>query len=161
MLCSMWDLSSWARDQTLTSCLRSVSLTLQARPTFSFCWWFPLLCSVLILCLHVIMHAWVKAIVPGDSTRMPIAYVQCEPLYWSAWDTITKHQRLGSLNSTTLFFSRCWSPEVQDQGAGRDGFLWNLFDLQRPPSSASSPGHSLCGMALLVSLCRTPPVRLD
>ena len=103
MLCSMWDLSSWARDQTLTSCLRSVSLTLQARPTFSFCWWFPLLCSVLILCLHVIMHAWVKAVVPGDSTRMPIAYVQCEPLYGSAWDTITKHQRLGSLNSTTLF----------------------------------------------------------
>ena len=35
------------------------------------------------------------------------------------WAALTKYQRLGSLETTEIYFSWFWRMEVQDQGAGR------------------------------------------
>lgn len=40
----------------------------------------------------------------------------------SARAVIIKYHGPGGLNSRNLFFSQFWRPEVQDQGAGSDGF---------------------------------------
>ena len=80
---------------------------------------------------------------------MPIAYVQFEPLYWSAWDTITKYQRLGSLNSTNLFSHSAGAQKSKITVLVGMVSSETSLTYSGHPLAASSPGHSLCGMSTL------------
>ena len=91
-----------------------------------------------------------------------IADVQFEPLYWSAWDAITKYQRLGSLNNTNLF--------SHSSGAQKSkitvlvGMAPSETSLWLTVAKLLLPLHLVIASmawACLVSLCRTPPIRLD